>query len=45
MADTYPDLLFAYSVVWLIFVAFLFKLQKKQTEISKRLAELESRDS
>lgn len=45
MPDTYPDLLFAYSVVWLIFVAFLFKLQKKQSAMAKRLDELENRDS
>lgn len=45
MVDTYPDLLFAYSVVWLIIVAFLFKLQKKQKTISKRLDEIESASS
>lgn len=45
MVDTYPDLLFAYSVVWLIIVAFLFKLQKKQTAIAKRLDVLESNNS
>jgi len=43
MAETYWDLFFAYTALWIIISLFLVKVSLKQKELAARVDELEAR--